>query len=89
MTDETTALAKLEEETSFEARTQEIHAAIARAHQQIEDSLLELQEEATSTFESVREEVEDRLDPRGWIQRHPWRVVGVCAALGFYLGFRD
>ncbi len=87
--EETTALVPLEEGDTFSTRARELHAAIAKAHQQIEDSLQDLQTEATQTVETVREEVEERLDPRGWVQRHPWRVVGVCAAIGFYLGFRD
>ena len=88
--DETTALTTVgPEEDAFAARTRELHAAIAAAHQQIEDSLQGLQAGATETMESVREEVEERFDPRGWVQRHPWRVVGVCVAIGFYLGFRD
>ena len=63
----------------------ELRQAIEDSRLQIEESLGDLQRDT----EEIRARALDAFDLSRWAREHPWRLVGVAAAVGFYLGFRE
>ncbi|MEM1349894.1 MAG: hypothetical protein AAGI01_15130 [Myxococcota bacterium] len=76
----------------FEDRALELQRAIERSRTQVAESLAALQEES----DELRERAGDALgqakaafNPQTWVREHPWEMLGLCFAVGFYLGLRD
>lgn len=57
-------------------------AEIARLRAEIETTRLRIR----SSLEHLHEEVDEKLDWQGYVREHPWQVVGVAFAVGFFFG---
>lgn len=57
-------------------------AEIDRLRAEIEDTRLRIR----SSLEHLQEEVDEKLDWQGYVREHPWQVVGVAFAVGFFFG---
>ncbi len=73
------------DERVFVQEAAELRRAIADSRLQIEESLDDLQRDA----DGLKSRALDAFDARRWAREHPWRLVGVAAAIGFYIGFRE
>jgi ElaB/YqjD/DUF883 family membrane-anchored ribosome-binding protein len=73
------------DERVFVQQAAELRQAIKESRLQIEESLGELQRDT----EEIRARALDAFDLKRWAREHPWRLVGVAAAIGFYIGFRE
>jgi len=79
-------------EPGFEDQALQLERAIERSRQQVVESLAALQEETDQLREragDALEQAKEAFDPQTWVREHPWEMVGLCFAVGFYLGFRD
>lgn len=83
------------DEEYFASETRDLHAAIAKAQNQITQSLEALNvdtvredvaEYTTEFVHHAQARAHDEL--QHWTTAHPWRVVGACVVLGFLFGFR-
>jgi len=43
-------------------------------------------ERIRSSLDHLHDEVEEKLDWHRYVREHPWRVVGVAFAVGFFFG---
>ena len=52
----------------------------------IQASIELTREQIVKSLEDVQENVQDSLDWKEWVKRHPWETVGVAFAIGFLIG---
>lgn len=55
---------------------------IVRLRSEIEATRIRIQ----ASLEHLHEEFEEKLDWRGYVREHPWQVVGIAFAVGFFIG---
>lgn len=54
---------------------------------EIRESMARSREEIAENLERIRHEFRDAVDWRGWVERNPWKSVGIAFGLGFMTGF--
>lgn len=48
----------------------------------------ESRRQITDNIELLQDEVEERVNWRGWVDKHPWEAVGIVFCVGVFLGAR-
>lgn len=55
---------------------------------EIRISIQESRDRIARTLEDLQDGVEEKLDWKAWVQKNPWKAVGIAFALGVYTGIR-
>jgi len=55
---------------------------------EIRVSIQESRNRIARTLEELQDGVEEKLDWKAWVQKNPWKSVGIAFALGVYTGIR-